>query len=308
MQSGAPRGRQSCTNWQSLYPELLISIFQKLDFQDKLRAELCCRSWHQQLSQPQVADLWGCVDIDLDKLSSSVVRADATPSQLVLPTVRWLKSRASGMTSLQVKGKHSREVSRPDRRKAQAQILDGGLAMLLTSLRGQKVQMHVDIEVGEHLYPWPVERPPRLQQVLADNLVSLKLDWINISPPEIEGSWGAAGSVPNLKRLTMCDVSEPDLFTRPNAAALNRMRSLQQLEYLCVSDVAELDFVREVLPDLPSLQTVKCEFMLDARSGPTGITGQEAVVLARTLARATRLTCLHIESFYYPFTFEPLLL
>ena len=44
-------------DWQKLSPELAFRVWQHLNFADLLRAELCCRTWHFLLSQPQVLNI-----------------------------------------------------------------------------------------------------------------------------------------------------------------------------------------------------------------------------------------------------------
>ncbi|KAK9803732.1 hypothetical protein WJX73_008595 [Symbiochloris irregularis] len=84
--------------------ELVTNIFTRLTFEDKLQAQLCCRSWARLLRVPQAADVWGSVEIHLTDLPSRLapnrLAILAKSHTLFQPVCRWLQQRCHGITCL----------------------------------------------------------------------------------------------------------------------------------------------------------------------------------------------------------------
>ncbi|KAK9795223.1 hypothetical protein WJX73_004945 [Symbiochloris irregularis] len=214
--------------WARLPSELLTKVFQLLSFQDLLRAERCCKSWHSVLSNPQVRDLWGTIfvpwsmlesnsDSDSDSDSEDEV---ASESVRLFPMCKWIQDRRTGISRL-------------------------------------RLFFDVDINFMSEEPVWPLHRPPVLQQAFTNHLVSLSLelelftehasyevslagvDWspltqlTHASFSSIEGTFDVASTVRNLQFFAV-----REMRARPPMAALARMRALTQLSTLCFADVA----------------------------------------------------------------------
>ncbi|KAK9806038.1 hypothetical protein WJX73_007896 [Symbiochloris irregularis] len=180
-----PPGSSRRPQWPALPAELLSKIFQRLGLYDKIAAQSCCRDWGQVLKHPQVPDLWGDIEIALDTLPLVLMEeldlGDGTYSHRCLPTSQWIwhRSARDGISTLKLvteqcsicdEGADCCE-EHACRHKPRIETL---LAVLLAPLLQRPIKLHVELLCSQPA--WPVLRSPMIQQLLANNLVTLHLE------------------------------------------------------------------------------------------------------------------------------------
>ncbi|KAK9795236.1 hypothetical protein WJX73_009630 [Symbiochloris irregularis] len=187
--------------WTKLPDDLLIAVFQILKQRDLFQAELVCKSWHSVLENP-APDLWGNVEIKLDKLQAALQCSCESPgasiTKRVLSTCRWLQARRKGISSLHLSTEEcpKRSFKHLSRHRLEStwyhdvlcrllsvvsspwgHAAEGLLAMLASSvLHQQPNQLDLHVKIQSRHEMWPVNRSPMLQQALAKHLVTLHLE------------------------------------------------------------------------------------------------------------------------------------
>ncbi|KAK9806011.1 hypothetical protein WJX73_004711 [Symbiochloris irregularis] len=132
-------------------------------------------------SRPQARDLWGVVKIELDKLPLRVPQVGLSRTHTYLSVCRWLKDRAPGCERLELSTEYC-SCHRDDADecaihcwKSKPGAVKESLIMLLSALQGQPLDIHLNF--SSIMSPWPVQRHPVLQEILASHLVSLSLPY-----------------------------------------------------------------------------------------------------------------------------------
>ncbi|KAK9806030.1 hypothetical protein WJX73_007073 [Symbiochloris irregularis] len=155
-----------CADWADLPAELLSEVFSLLPQRDLLQAERCCRSWLSTLRSPQIAGLWGAVQVDLGQLP--VVMAPK-PSrydyrynddfslrnevEMFAPVCRWLKSRvmSGGITSLKLGTKFclvcAQRLNHDDARPPHCASAQSALIMIMAALESLPLDVQLSIQV-----------------------------------------------------------------------------------------------------------------------------------------------------------------
>ncbi|KAK9790568.1 hypothetical protein WJX73_009767 [Symbiochloris irregularis] len=268
-------------SWE-LPPELLAKVFKNLNLLDKLRAELCCRTWYRVLSRPQARNLWGSVTMDLIELPKRICCLPADEEkdrglevQSFLPTSRWLRARASAMSSLKLVTLACAACSSGN---DWAERAKGGLTMLLGALSGKDLAVHISLECAaecDETPEWLLH--PMLRTALARNLMFKQLEQLsglrallltNLDDDNLNAFLGgkkavqrALGELTMLTRLEMdnCEFWGFDTYKLRGLTRLRKFRLTQSgIEKFKVPkswNLRELQLQENYLTQLPSKLT-----------------------------------------------------
>ncbi|KAK9806067.1 hypothetical protein WJX73_010917 [Symbiochloris irregularis] len=183
-------GRHS--RWDGLQPELLTTIFSRLELRDLLRVELCCRSWRDLLRALQARGLYGSLHVELDKLPLRILQDRVSTIQAFLPLCQFLQAHAPGISGIDFTTEWCNSCTGAEASacithccKSSPDMATQGLVLLMSALQGRPLDVRVKLgwhrrqtawSVATGAAPaWPVQRHPMLQEIFVQHPVSLSL-------------------------------------------------------------------------------------------------------------------------------------